>query len=123
LSMDKELETLFAERDALFRNPRAREARLWWEKSGNPPPVDPTVPLATVHKARLQWLGATDEMIIESMNWLLARGYETTMMGAPPMTPKQRDAQRVEIGKEPLNTGNLCPHGFKNWDICPDCSH
>jgi hypothetical protein len=53
------------------------------------------VPLIAMHKARLQWLGATDAMLAESMEWLIARGYETTMQGAPPLTPQRRDAARA----------------------------
>ncbi len=36
----------------------------------------PIVPLATVHKARLQWLGATDDMLAESRAFLFDHGYE-----------------------------------------------
>lgn len=97
-----ELKAFIAKRDELFRNPRATAAREFWEEYGNPPPADPSVPLAAVHKARLQWLDATDEMIIESMNWLLARGYETSFKGAPPLTPERRDADRATLGKPPL---------------------
>jgi hypothetical protein len=38
----------------------------------------PDVPLAALHKARLQWLGATDAMLAESIGWLTMRGYETS---------------------------------------------
>jgi hypothetical protein len=96
------LAAFLAERDALFRNPRAREARLFWDKQGHPPPVHPSVPLAAVHKARLQWLDATDAMLAESQQWLEARGYETTMKGTPPLNPARRDADREILGKPPL---------------------
>ena len=36
----------------------------------------PIVPLATVHKARLQWLDATDDMLAESRAFLFDHGYE-----------------------------------------------
>lgn len=104
--MTDELKAFLAERDALFRNPRAREARRLWEKQGNPPPETPDVPLATVHKARLQWLDATDAMLAESIAWLTARGYLTSWRGAPPLTPKQRDADRATLGKPPLTQGD-----------------
>ena len=98
-----ELKAFLAKRDALFRNPNIVDATKWWVSEGHPDPEHPTVPLATVHKARLQWLDATDEMIAESMAWLQANGYETTMKGAEPLTPTMRDAQRAAIGKKPLN--------------------
>jgi hypothetical protein len=34
------------------------------------------VPLETVHKARLQWLDATDGMLAESRAFLFDHGYE-----------------------------------------------
>lgn len=102
--MSDDLAPFHAERDALFRNPRAKEAREFWEKQGHPPPVRPDVPQAAIHKARLQWLEATDAMLVESILWLEARGYETTMHGAPPLTPERRDADRVSLGKLPLNS-------------------
>jgi hypothetical protein len=94
-----------AERDALFRNPTAKAALAAWTAAGWPPPVDSTVPLAVVHKARLQWLGATDMMLIESMLWLERHGYKTSTSGAPPLTPASRDAQRAKHGMPPLNSG------------------
>jgi hypothetical protein len=99
---DEALKAFLAERDELFRNPTQDAAIAYWEKKKLPPPVDPSVPLATVHKARLQWLDATNEMLEESKQWLLARGYETTLRGAPPLTPERRDADRKTIGRPPL---------------------
>ena len=98
-----ELQSYLWMRNALFRNPNIVDATKWWVSSGLPDPTHPTVPLATVHKARLQWLDATDEMIAESIAWLKANDYETTMRGAPPLTPERRDADRVSLGKPPLN--------------------
>jgi hypothetical protein len=98
-----ELKAFLVRRDALFHNPNIVDATAWWVSEGRPNPVRPDVPLATVHKARLQWLDATDEMIAESMAWLQANGYETTMNGASPLTPERRDADRISLGKEPLN--------------------
>ena len=91
-----------AERDALFVDPTPAKALAYWKKKGFPPPVDPSVPLATVHKARLQWLDATDAMLAESVAWLEARGYLTTMKGAPPLTPETRDLNRAALGRPPL---------------------
>jgi len=56
-----------------------------------------------VHKARLQWLGATDEQLAESMEWLIDNSYSTSFRGCPPLTPEQRDSERIAQGKEPLN--------------------
>jgi hypothetical protein len=101
--MDDELIAFLNKRDALFRNPNIVDATKWWVNEGSPDPERPTVPLATVHKARLQWLDATDAMIAESMAWLEANDYQTDMNGAPPLTPERRDADRISLGKEPLN--------------------
>jgi hypothetical protein len=100
--MDDELKAFLAKRDALFRNPNIVDATAWWVSEGHPNPVRPDVPLATVHKARLQWLDATDEMIAESMAWLQANDYGTDMNGAPPLTPERRDADRAALGKPPV---------------------
>ena len=101
--MDEELKAFLAKRDALFRNPTEEAAREYIaEQEGRPPPAGSTVPLAMVHKARLQWLEATDAMIEESTNWLLARGFLTTFKGAPALTPEQRDADRATLRKPPL---------------------
>jgi len=92
-------------RDALFKNPTVETAKKYWEDSGFKQDwVRPDVPLAAVHKARLQWLEATDEMINESMEWLFVNGYENTWQGAPPLTPEQRDSDRIAIGKPPLRS-------------------
>jgi hypothetical protein len=104
-SWGDEMKQLLDERNALFANPNLVDATKWWIAQGFPKPSRFDVPLATVHKARLQWLGATDEMITESMAWLLANDYDTTMNGAPPITPEQRDAERAEQGMPPLGKG------------------
>jgi hypothetical protein len=90
------------ERNALFLNPNLVDATAWWNRHHLPKPTRSDVPLAAVHKARLQWLDATDAMIIESMRWLLDNGYQTTMHGAPPLTPERRDADRATLGKPRL---------------------
>ena len=100
--MDEEFKKMLAERDELFKNPRVKAARLYFEKHGYPVSAHPDVPLMAVHKGRLQWLDATDAMIEESMKWLTDRGYHTDMQGAPPLTPESRDADRVSLGKKPL---------------------
>jgi hypothetical protein len=91
------------ERDALFTNPNLADATAWWQRHRLPMPARFDVPLATVHKARLQWLDATDEMITESKHWLLTNGYAVSTKGAPPLTPEQRDADRAQLGMPPLN--------------------
>ena len=90
-------------RDEVFNNPTIDSATALWNKQGFPPPVHFTVPLAAVHKARLQWLDATDMQIMESRHWLLDNGYEPTSRGISALTPERRDAERVAIGKKPLN--------------------
>jgi hypothetical protein len=100
--MDAELKRFIEERDALLLNPNLMDATAWWKRNHLPTPSRFDVPLATVHKARLQWLDATDAMIAESMKWLTDHDYETTMKGAPPLTPERRDADRAELGKPPI---------------------
>ena len=100
--MDKELKTFLEERNALFINPTLARATAWWKSQRLPKPARRNVPLAAAHKARLQWLEATDEMITESMKWLTDNGYAATLKGAPPLTPERRDADRAILGKPPL---------------------
>jgi hypothetical protein len=100
--MDAAVMKFLEARDALFYKPNLVDATAWWNKQGLPTPARFDVPLATVHKARLQWLDATDAMLAESVQWLTEHGYETTWQGAPPLTPEQRDADRKTIGKPPL---------------------
>jgi hypothetical protein len=102
MGKDDNLKAFLAKRDALFRNPNIVDATKWWVSEGHPTPERPDVPLATVHKARLQWLDATDTMIAESMAWLQANDYGTDMNGAPPLTPDRRDADRAALGKPPV---------------------
>ena len=99
---EKQLAAYLAERDALFRDPNPQAALVHWKKYGYAKPVAPSVPLAVIHKARLQWLDATDAMLQESREWLEAHAYETGLRGAPPLTPKIRDAQRKALGRLPL---------------------
>jgi hypothetical protein len=99
---EDELKRFLRERDELFRNPTLEAAQQYWKKSGNPKPSQDDVPLAMVHKARLQWLDATNEMLSESRTWLVDHGYFPSTFDAPPLTPYQRDADRVIIGKKPL---------------------
>ena len=99
---EKQLAAYLAERDALFRDPNPQAALAHWKKYGAPRPVAPSVPLAAIHKARLQWLDATDAMLQESREWLEAHAYETDLRGAPPLTPETRDAQRKALGRLPL---------------------
>ncbi len=88
-------------REALFRNPSDEAARAWWTSEGYAPPFHPRVPLETVHKARLQWLDATDDMLAESRAFLFDHGY-----GAIPhfraYTSKTRDVARAKLGLPPL---------------------
>ncbi len=99
--MNQTLDEYLAAREALFRNPSDEEARAWWTSEGYPPPIHPTVPLETIHKARLQWLDATDDMLAESRAFLFDHGY-----GAVPnfrgYTTMTRDAARAKLGLAPL---------------------
>ena len=99
---EERLKKFLDKRDALFRNPTAEAALKYWQEQRFSPPLEPSVPLASVHKARLQWLEATDAMLAESVKWLQDSDYHETLKGAPPLTPETRDAQRVMLGKKPL---------------------
>jgi hypothetical protein len=100
-AMKQILDPYLAAREALFRNPSDEGARAWWTSEGYAPPAHPIVPLMTVHRARLQWLDATDDMLAESSAFLFDHSY-----GACPnirgYTPKTRDAQRAKLGLGPL---------------------
>jgi hypothetical protein len=104
---EKELKMFLKERDELFRNPTLEAAQAWWRRHRYSTPFREDVPLATVHKARLQWLDATDAMLAESVKWLENNGYKSSHFDAPPLTPETRDAQRVMLGKKPLGGSNV----------------
>jgi hypothetical protein len=98
-----EIDDFLAARDALFHDMTLERATAFWQRQGlPPPPVAPDVPLASAHKARLQWLDATDAMLEESIAWLKKHDYSPAMLGAPPLTPARRDAEREALGKPPL---------------------
>ena len=101
--LDEELQALLDKRDALLRNPTLEAATVYWNENRFPTPARIDVPLAAVHKARLQWLDATDAMLAESIAWLTSHDYDATLKGAPPLTPERRDADRISMGKPPLN--------------------
>ena len=98
--MEQTLDGYLAALEALFRNPNDEVARAWWTSEGHAPPLHPDVPLATVHKARLQWLNATDDMLAESRAYLFDHGYEGINIRA--YTTKTRDAERAKRGLPPL---------------------
>ena len=100
--MKQSLDIYLAALEALFLNPSDEAARAWWTSEGYAPPAHPDVPLATVHKARLQWLDATDDMLSESRAFLFDHGYEGINIRA--YTSKTRDAARAKLGLPPLNT-------------------
>jgi hypothetical protein len=90
-------------RDALFNNLTLETALAFHKKYGPKDPLERfDVPLAAAHKARLQWIEATDNQLAESLKWLQDNDYEVTHMGAPPLTPEIRDAQRIARGMPPL---------------------
>lgn len=88
-------------RNAAFRNPTLETAGALI-----PTPAEgwksQDVPLASLHKGRLQWIGATDAMLEESKAWLTAHGYKTSCQGLEPLTPAHRDLKRVALGLPPL---------------------
>jgi hypothetical protein len=86
--------------ETLFLNPDEEAARAWWTSEGYAPPAHPDVPLATVHKARLQWLDATDDILAESRAFLFDHGYEGINIRA--YTSKTRDAARAKLSLPPL---------------------
>ena len=99
--MEQNLDAYLAAREALFRNPSDEAASAWWTSEGYAPPAHPTVPLATVHKTRLQWLDATDAMLAESREFLFDHGYEAGL-NIRAYTSKSRDAARTKLGLAPL---------------------
>ncbi len=103
MSNNDELKAFRAKRDELFRNPNDADVLAWWHEAfGNVAPVDPLVPMAALHKARLQWLDATDTMLEQSKLWLVEHGFTAEWHGAPPLTPERRDADRKLLGKPPV---------------------
>ena len=68
---------------------------------GYAPPAHPTVPLATVHRVRLQWLDATDAMLADSRAFLFDHGYAAGL-NIRAYTSKTRDAERAKRGLAPL---------------------
>lgn len=102
--MSKDLKTLkdfLRRRDDLFRNPTLKGAEAFFSHASTDW-TNPLSPLAAVHKARLQWLDVTDAMIAESIAWLIAHNYKTTLKGAEPFTPETRDIERAIHDKPPL---------------------
>ena len=92
-----------AKRDSLFRNLTLEAATAHWNEEELPAPSHPLVPLAAMHKARLQWLDATDETLAESQRWLKENDFGVTFKGgAAPLDPISRDIQRAMHGMPPL---------------------
>jgi hypothetical protein len=100
--MEQTLNVYLAAREALFRNPSDEAARAWWTSEGYAPPTHPAVPLMTVHKARLQWLDATDDMLAESRAFLFDHGY-AGLNNIRAFTSRSRDAERAKRGLPPLS--------------------
>jgi hypothetical protein len=61
----------------------------------------PAVPLMTVHKARLQGLDATDDMLVDGRAFLFDHGYAVGL-NIRAYTSKTRDAERAKRGLAPL---------------------
>jgi hypothetical protein len=96
------LDAYLAAREGLFRNLSDEAARAWWRSEGYAPPAHPGVPLATVRKARLQWLDATDDMLAESRVFPFDHGYESGL-NICAYTSRSRDAERTKRGLPPLS--------------------
>ncbi len=92
--------------EALFRNPNDEAARAWWTSEGYAPPFHPDVPLATIHRVRLQWLDATDDMLAESRSFLFDHGYDAGP-NLRAYTSRTRDAARAKRGLPPLKSEPL----------------
>ncbi len=99
--MEQTLNDYLAALEALFRNPNDEAARDWWTSEGYAPPAYPDVPLATIHRVRLQWLDAADDMLAESRAFLFDHGYEAGL-NILAYTSKTRDAARAKLGLAPL---------------------
>jgi hypothetical protein len=99
--MEQNLHAYLAAFEALLRNPNDEAAHDWWTSEGYAPPFHPDVPIATIHRARLQWLDATDDMLAESRAFLFDHGYEAGP-NIRAYTSKTRDAARVKLGLAPL---------------------
>lgn len=85
--------------DDPMRNPTLEAARkLFPEPRGGW--KDRLEPLAALHRARMNWLDATDEMLEESDRWLSERGYPR---GEVYLTPEERDEMRERLGLGPLS--------------------
>ncbi len=104
--MEKTLNGYLAALEALFHNPSDEAARAWWTSEGYAPPFHPAVPLATIHRSRLQWLDATDDMLAESRSFLFDHGYDAGL-NIRAYTSRTRDAERAKRGLPPLKSGPL----------------
>ena len=102
MAMKQTLDEYLAAREALFRTPSNEGARAWWTSEGYAPAAHPTVPLARVHKTRLQWLDAMDAMLAESRAFLFEHGYEAGL-SIRAYTSKSRDATRAKRSLPPLS--------------------
>src|SRR5271166_1997027 len=103
--MEQTLNSYLAALEALFCNPNDEAARAWWTSEGYAPPAHPVVPLATIHKVRLQWLAAKDDMLAESRAFQFDRGYKGLNIRAH--TSRKRDAERAKRGLPPLKADRL----------------
>ncbi len=56
--------------------------------------------MATIHRVRLQWLDATDDMLAESRAFLFDHGYDAGL-NIRAYTSRTRDAARAKRGLPP----------------------
>ncbi len=98
--MEQTLNSYLAALEALFRNPNDEAARAWWTSEGYASPAHPDVPMATIHRVRLQWLDATDDMLAESRAFLFDHGYDAGL-NIRAYTSRTRDAARAKRGLPP----------------------
>jgi hypothetical protein len=104
--MQQTLNDYLAALEALFCNPNEEVARAWWTSVGYAPPFHPDVPLATIHRSRLQWLDATDDMLAESRSFLFDHGYDAGL-NIRAYTSRTRDAERAKRGLPPLKSDRV----------------
>ena len=105
--MEQTLNGYLTALEALLLNPNEEPARAWWMSEGYAPPLHPGVPLATIHRSRLHWLDATDDMLAESRSFLFDHGGYDAGPSISVYTSKTRDAARAKRGLPPLKSEPL----------------
>jgi hypothetical protein len=100
-AMSTPFEDFIRKRDAAFNDLTPENAAAFAKSQGIM--TAPLIALASLHKARLQWLHATNAQFKESLAWLEEHGCAPTFRDIPPLTPDTRDAQRRALRLGPLD--------------------